>query len=51
MSDVLVSGVACDKNEAKITLVRCPIGPVWRRRFSAHRRCPYRGRHDYSECQ
>ena len=27
MSDVLVSGVACDKNEAKITLVRVPDQP------------------------
>lgn len=27
MSDVLVSGVACDKNEAKITLVRVPDRP------------------------
>ncbi|MGH7816829.1 MAG: aspartate kinase [Candidatus Binatia bacterium] len=27
MSDVLVSGVACDKNEAKITLVRVPDKP------------------------
>ena len=27
MSDVLVSGVACDKNEAKITLLRVPDKP------------------------
>ncbi len=27
MSDVLVSGVACDKNEAKITLIRVPDRP------------------------
>jgi aspartate kinase len=27
MNDVLVSGVACDKNEAKITLVRVPDRP------------------------
>lgn len=27
MSDVLVSGVACDKNEAKITLLRVPDRP------------------------
>jgi aspartate kinase len=27
MNDVLVSGVACDKNEAKITLVRVPDEP------------------------
>jgi aspartate kinase len=27
MNDVLVSGVACDKNEAKITLIRVPDRP------------------------
>ena len=35
MDDVLVSGVAYDKNEAKITLVRVPDRPGLRRRFSA----------------
>jgi aspartate kinase len=50
MERQLITGIAADKNEAKVTLTRVPDRPgAVAHIFGAARRCQYQRRHDHPE--
>jgi enoyl-[acyl-carrier protein] reductase II len=49
MERQLITGIAADKNEAKVTLTRVPTAPARWPASSAARRCQHQRRHDHPE--